>query len=73
MMRRTAKNRLTEWRATVAVCQNSGKKWLFDVCARLRWHFLRDNSLVSPENCCNLNRILIYSDFKCGGESFCEV
>jgi len=46
MMYGTAENRFLERRATVAVCQNSRKKWLFDVFARLRWRFLRENSLI---------------------------
>ena len=28
-------NGLKEWRATAAVCQNSGEKWVLDVYARL--------------------------------------
>ncbi len=51
MMCGTAENRLTEGRATVAVCQKSKKKLLFDVFARLRWIFLRENSLIPPEYC----------------------
>ena len=51
MMCRTAKHRLTEWRVTVALCQHSKKKWLFDVFARLRLRFLRENSLILPEYC----------------------
>ena len=31
----TAENRVLKWRGTAAVCQNSGKKGLLDVCARL--------------------------------------
>jgi len=49
MMCKTVENRLTKWRATVAVWQKSKKKLLFDVFVRLRWRFLRENSLIPPE------------------------
>jgi hypothetical protein len=32
--------RLTKWRAMVAVCQKSKKKWLFDVFSELCWRFV---------------------------------
>jgi len=51
MMCGTAENRVLEWRSTVAVCQYSGKKWLFEVFARFRCRFLRKNSLGRPEYC----------------------
>jgi len=35
MMFETAENRVLEWRATVAVCQNGAKKRVLDVCAGL--------------------------------------
>jgi len=35
MMCRTVENRFLEWRATVAVCQNDGKKRVLDVRVRL--------------------------------------
>ncbi|MHC4389258.1 MAG: hypothetical protein ACYSX1_11725 [Planctomycetota bacterium] len=35
MMCRTVENRFVEWRATVAVCQNSGKRWLLGVSVQL--------------------------------------
>jgi len=35
MMCGTAENLVLKWRGTAAVCQNSGKKWVFDVHARL--------------------------------------
>ena len=59
MMCGTVENRVLEWRATVAVCQNSGKRWVLGVCVQLFACFLRDNSLERPENRCNLNDILI--------------
>ena len=31
----TAENRILEWRGTAAVCQNGGKKQVFDVRVRL--------------------------------------
>jgi hypothetical protein len=65
MMCGTVENRFVERRATVVVRHNSRKKWLFDIFARLRWRFLRDNSLGQPENCCNLNEVLILWGFKC--------
>jgi len=46
-----AENRVPELRATVAVCQNSRKKWLFDVFARIRWLFLRENLLIPLKYC----------------------
>ena len=67
MMCGNAENQVPKWRATVAVCQNSGKMRLLDVSARIFWRFLRDNSLGLPENCCNLNEILTLSDFKYTG------
>ena len=67
MMYGTAENQVPEWRATVAVCKNSRKRWLLDISVRLFWRFLRDNSLGRPENCCNLNGILILWGFKCAG------
>ena len=38
----TAENRVLEWRATVAVCQYSGKKWVLDACVRLLGGFRHD-------------------------------
>ncbi len=35
MMCETAENRVLEWRIAAAVCQNSGKKRVLDVCVRL--------------------------------------
>jgi hypothetical protein len=58
MMCVTVENRAVEWRATVAVCQNSRKRWPLGVSIRLFGRFLRDNSLGRLENCCNLNEIL---------------
>ena len=55
MMSGTVENRVLEWRATVAVYQNSRKRWLLDIAVQLFLHFLRDNSLGRPENCCNLD------------------
>jgi hypothetical protein len=49
LMYGTFENRFLEWRATVTVCQNSKKKWLFDVFARLRLSSLRENPLILPE------------------------
>ena len=45
-------NRVLEWKATVAVCQNSGKKWVLGVCVQLfavlfvttSWTFMNENS-----------------------------
>ncbi len=65
MMCGTVENRFLEWRATVAVCQNSRKRWLLGVSVQLFGRFLRDNSLGRPENCCNLDEILILWGFKC--------
>jgi hypothetical protein len=59
MMCGTVENRVLEWRATVTVCQNTGKRWVLGVCVQLFACFLRDNSLERPENRCNLNEILI--------------
>ncbi len=67
MMCGIVENRIMEWRAPVAVCQNSKKRRLLDVSARIFWRFLLDNSLGLPENCCNLNEILILRNFKCAG------
>ncbi len=67
MMFETAENRVLEWRTTVAVCQNSGKKWVLGVCVQLFACFLRDNSLGRPENRCNLNEILILQGFEYAG------
>ncbi len=44
MMCGTAENRLLEWRATVARCQNGRKRWLLGVNVQLG-RFLRENSL----------------------------
>jgi len=51
MMYGTFENRVPEWRETVAVCQKSKKKLLFDVFTIIRWHCLRENSLLLPEYC----------------------
>jgi hypothetical protein len=51
MMDGTSENRVLERRTTVTVCQNSKKKWLFDVFAQLRLRFLRENPLIPPEYC----------------------
>ncbi len=59
MMCGTSENRILVWRGTVAVCENSRKRWLLDISVQLFWHFLRDNSLGWPENCCNLDEMLI--------------
>ena len=59
MMCGTVENRVLEWRATVAVCQNGRKRWLLGVSVQLLGRFLRDNSLGRPEDCCNLDEILI--------------
>jgi hypothetical protein len=64
MMCGTVENEFLEWRATVAVCQNSRKRWLLDIGIQLFWRFLRDNSVGQPENCCNLDEILILWSFK---------
>jgi hypothetical protein len=42
-------NLVLEWRVPVTVYQNSRKKWLLYVFARLRCCFLRKNSLILPE------------------------
>ena len=68
MMCGTAENRVPEWRATVAVRKNSRRRWLLDISVQLFRRFLRDNSLGRPENCCNLNEIMILWDFECVGE-----
>ncbi len=67
MMFGTVENRVPEWRATVAVCQNGRKRWLLGVNVQLLGRFLRDNSRGWPENCCNLNEILILWGFKRAG------
>lgn len=59
MMCRAVEDRFLEWRATVAVCQNGRKRLLLGVSVHLFGRFLRDNSLGRPENCCNLDVILI--------------
>ncbi len=68
-MRHVAGGRAIERSAasTVAVCQNSGKKWVLGVCVQLFACFLRDNSLGRPENRCNLNEILILQGFEYAG------
>jgi len=43
MMFGTAENRVLEGREAVKLYQNSGKKWLFEVFARLRWRFYGKN------------------------------
>jgi hypothetical protein len=35
MMCGTVENQFREWRATVAVCQNSRKRWLLDIGVQL--------------------------------------
>jgi len=67
MMCGTVENRFLEWRATVAVCKNSRKRWLLDISVQLFWRFLRENSLGRPENCGNLNEILIFWGFESEG------
>jgi hypothetical protein len=59
MMCGTAEDRVLEWRATVAVCQNGGKKQVLDVRARLLGRSLRANSLGRPEIYANLDEMLI--------------
>ena len=65
MMYGTAENRVLERRASVAVCQNSRKRWLLDVSVQLFGRFGLDNLLGRPENCCNLDEILDVRGFKC--------
>ena len=67
MMCGTVENQVQEWRATVAVCQNSRERCLLDMSVHLLWCFLRDNSLGRLENCYNLDEILILWDFMCAG------
>ncbi len=45
MMCGTAENQVSKWRATVAVYQNSRKRWLLDTSVQLFWRFLRENPL----------------------------
>ncbi len=45
MMCGTAENRFLEWRATVAVCQNSSNKQILDTSAWLLGRFLRQGML----------------------------
>ena len=45
MMCGTVENQFLEWRATVAMCQNSRKRWLLGVNVQLSGRFLGDNSL----------------------------
>ena len=63
----TVEKQVPEWKAMVAVCQNSRKRWLLDTSVQLFWRLLRDNSLERPENCCNFDEILISWDFKRAG------
>ncbi len=35
MMCGTVENQVLEWRATIAVCQNSGERRVLDACAQL--------------------------------------
>ena len=65
MMCGSVENRFLEWRATVAVCKNSRKRWLLGVGVHLFGRLLRDNSLERPGNCYNLDEILILCGFKC--------
>ena len=51
MMYRTFENRVLEWRATVTVCLNGKKEWLFGVWTQLRLCSLRVNPLIPPEYC----------------------
>ena len=37
MMCGTVENQVPEWRATVAVCKNSRKRWLLDISVQLFW------------------------------------
>ena len=41
MMCGTPENRILEWRPTVQVCQNSGKKWVLQASTLFFWCFLR--------------------------------
>jgi hypothetical protein len=50
MMFGTFENLVLGWRETVAVCQKSQKKLLFDVFTIIRWQCLQENSLLPPEN-----------------------
>lgn len=67
MMCGIVENRVPEWRASVAVCKDSRKRRLLDISVQLFWRFLRDNSLGRPENCRNLNEILILWGLKYKG------
>jgi hypothetical protein len=69
MMCGTVENRVLEWRARVAVCQDSRRRWLLDVSVQLLARVLRDKSLGRPENCCSLDEVLILQGFKCAGVS----
>ena len=51
MMCGTAENRVPECRGTVAVCKNSGKKWVRQASTLLFWCFLRHGILNLPEDC----------------------
>jgi len=73
MMCGTVENRVLEWRATVAVCQNSRKRWLLGVSVQLFWRSLRNNSLGRPENCYNLDEFCYYgasSVYECFSEVY---
>lgn len=73
-------NGLKEWRATAAVCQNSGKKWVLDVCARLFCGFrhdmfeFRDRFDILLEKrlsgAAELRRMMVYGKSQLKGESY---